>query len=121
MADYVEAMARVPFVWGQSDSLMFVAGAVERLTGVDHAAEFRGRYGSCAAGRRLVGMSLLAFVGARCASIAPSQAGDGDIAVMRQGRDWAFGIFIGAQVYAQTRGGLGIRPRRDAVKAFRVA
>jgi hypothetical protein len=34
------------FVWGERDCALFAADAVLALTGVDHAAAFRGRYSS---------------------------------------------------------------------------
>lgn len=120
LSDYVDAKTREPFAYGVNDCLMVAAGAVEALTGVDHAAEFRGRYTSLAEGKRLIGGSLLKFVADKFPEIAPSHAQDGDIAVVKQGREWGFGIFIGAFVYAQTETGMGILPRSQARKAFKV-
>jgi hypothetical protein len=37
---------RAPFVWGQHDCALFVADAVEQITGFDLAAECRNRYDS---------------------------------------------------------------------------
>jgi hypothetical protein len=121
LSDHIRQSRRMPFEWGVSDSVIWLADGVALLTGVDHAAEFRGRYDSCAAGRRLLGKTLLAFVAERFDRLDhPVRAEDGDIGVVRQGRDLAFGVFVGAQLYFQTRAGIGIRPRSDAVKAFRV-
>jgi hypothetical protein len=36
--------ARMPFAWGTNDCAMFVADGIERMTGTDIAADFRGRY-----------------------------------------------------------------------------
>lgn len=120
LSAYIDQKSSEPFAYGTNDCLMVAAGAVEALTGVDHAAEYRGRYTSLAAGRRLIGKTLLEFVGERFPSIHPAQAVDGDIAVIRQGHDWVFGIVIGAHVYAQTEAGMGILPRSQAARAFRI-
>lgn len=37
---YLREQAEVPFVWGRSDCVQFVAGMVERLTGRAYAAEY---------------------------------------------------------------------------------
>jgi len=120
LSAYIDAKEREPFAWGTNDCLMVVAGAVQAVTGVDHAADFRGRYSSFAAGKRLVGKSLLLFVAERFPMTHPSMAHDGDIAAIRQGRDWAFGIFIGPHIYAQAENGMGILPRSAAKMAFKV-
>lgn len=119
---YIDEKSREPFAYGTNDCIMVTAGAVEAITGVDHAAEYRGCYTTLAGGKKLIGKSPLRFVADRFAAIPEGQAGahDGDIAVMRQGREWAFGVFIGAHVYAQAESGMGILPRSRAVKAFRV-
>jgi hypothetical protein len=120
LAELVDDYSRAPFVWGKSDSMLMVADAVARLTGVDHASPFRGRYRSCSGGRRLLGTSPLSFVSDRFEEIHPSRACDGDIGALKQGKDWVFGIFIGAQLYMQTISGMGILPRGAAAKAFRI-
>ena len=120
LIDYIDQQAREPFAYGVNDCLLVVAGAVEVMIGVDHAADYRGRYASLAEGKALIGTTLLRLVGSLFKSISPAMAGDGDIAAIRQGRDWAFGIIIGAHFYVQTETGMGILPRGDAVKAFRV-
>jgi hypothetical protein len=119
LSDYIDAMEREPFAYGRHDCLLFVAGAVHAVTGIDHAAEQRGQYRSLAAAKRLIGQPL-DFVASRFPEIDVPQAKDGDIAALKQGREWAFGIFVGAHVYAVTKGGLGILPRSEAVKAFEV-
>lgn len=121
LSDYVDETERVPFAYGSHDCLLWVAGAIERITGVDHAAAYRGRYTSLAEAKGLIGRPLLQFVGETFPDIRLSRVSDGDIGAFRQGREWVFGIFIGPFLYVQTRQGIGIRPRSDASKAFRVS
>lgn len=120
LSDYIDRVKRAPFAYGINDCLLVVAGAVELLTGVDHAEPFRGKYDSLAGGKRLIGMSLLKFVRARLEEIKPVRATDGDVGAVRQGREWGFGVFIGPHLYVQTAEGIGILPRSAAAKAFRV-
>lgn len=120
LSDYVDRVANRRFEWGVNDCLTMVAGAVELLTGTDHAEGYRGKYGSLAEGKRLIGTSLLRFVGDRLPSIEPVRAVDGDVGAVKQGREYGFGVFIGPHLYVMTENGIGILPRSDATKAFRV-
>lgn len=120
LADYVDRVAGRPFAWGVNDCLIMVAGAVELLTGVDYAEGFRGRYQSLAEGKKLIGTTLLRFVGDRLDSIDPVRAVDGDIGAVKQGKEWGFGIFIGPYLYVMTETGIGILSRTDAAHAFKV-
>lgn len=120
LSDYIDRVAGRPFQWGVNDCLIMVAGAVELLTGVDHAEGFRGRYHSLAEGKRLAGKSLLRFVGERLKPIHPVWAVDGDVGAVKQGREWGFGVFVGPYLYVMTETGIGILPRTDALKAFKV-
>jgi hypothetical protein len=118
---YIDQQERKPFAYGVNDCLLMTAGAVEAITGIDHAADYRGRYSSLAEARKLIGKSPIKFVASLCEEWEhPSQAGDGDVAAMRQGREWTFGVFDGPHFYVQTETGLGILPRSAAHKAFKV-
>lgn len=121
LSAYIDEMTREPFQYGVSDCLLTVAGAVHRLTGIDHAAPYRGRYRTLTGGKRLIGKSLLAFVAETFAELEhQSRAVDGDIGAVKQGREWTFGIFVGPYLYVRTADGMGILPRSDATRAFRV-
>jgi hypothetical protein len=118
---YIDQQERKPFAYGVNDCLLMTAGAVEALTGVDHAHAFRGKYQSMQEGRALIGKSVLKFVRSKFPECDhPTQADDGDIAAMRVGREWTFGVLIGPHFYVQTETGLGILPRHEAQKAFKV-
>lgn len=120
LSDYIDRVAQRRHEYGVNDCLLMTAGAVELLTGVDHAEGFRGKYDSLAEGKRLIGTSLLRFVSDRLPAIEPVRAVDGDVGAVKQGREYGFGIFIGPHLYVLTVDGIGILPRSDAVKAFRV-
>ena len=120
LSDYIDRVAGRKFQWGVNDCLIMVAGAVELMTGVDYAEGYRGRYSSLAEGKKLIDKSLLKFVGEHLEAINPVHALDGDVGALRQGREWGFGVFIGPHLYVMTENGIGILPRTDATKAFRV-
>lgn len=121
LSRYVDEVHRTPFAYGRNDCLLMVAGAVERITGIDHAAPYRGRYRTLIGAKRMLGKPPLEFVAGLFEEYEhQSRAGDGDIGAFEQDGDWCFGVFIGAHLYLQTVDGLGIRPRSDSMKAFRV-
>ena len=120
LADYIDRVAGRRFQWGINDCLIMVAGAVELMTGVDHAEGFRGRYRSLSEAKKLIGTTPLRFVAARLEAIEPVRAVDGDVGAVKQGKEWGFGIFIGPHLYVMTETGIGILPRTDAAEAFRV-
>lgn len=120
LSDYIDRVTHRPFAWGVNDCLLMVSGAVELLTGVDHASGYRGRYSSLAEGKALIGTTLLRFVSDRLDAIEPVRAVDGDVGAVKQGREFGFGVFIGPYLYVLTETGIGILPRSDAVKAFKV-
>lgn len=117
---YLDEQDSKVFEYGRHDCLLMTAGAVEVVTGVDHAKPYRGRYTSLAAARKLIGKSPLHFVRGILPEIHPSEALDGDVLAIRQGKDWVFGVLFGAFVYVVRQDGLGLIPRTEAEKAFRV-
>lgn len=117
---YIDRQEREPFAYGVNDCLLMTAGAIEAVTGVDHAAPFRGKYQTMQEGRALIGKPVLKFVRSKFSEIHISQAHDGDIAAKKIGREWTFGVLIGPHFYVQTETGLGILSRDDADKAFKV-
>jgi hypothetical protein len=117
---YIDRQERKPFAYGSNDCLLMISGAVEAVTGIDHAAPFRGRYKSMQEGRALIGKPVLAFIRAVFAEVHVSLAVDGDIAARKEMGQWSFGVLIGAHFYVQTETGLGILPRAAAEKAFKV-
>lgn len=44
LADYVASVRERPFEWGAHDCILHGASAIEAMTGVDIAADYRGRY-----------------------------------------------------------------------------
>lgn len=46
LATYLDRVSEEPFKWGEHDCALFAASAVQRMTGVDPAEDFRGTYDS---------------------------------------------------------------------------
>lgn len=125
LADYLAEHRHNPFAWGRHDCVLFAAGAVAAMTGVDPAAEARGRYatriGSLRVLHRMGWRDLETMMDAYFDRIAPAFAQRGD-AIMADrslgicaGR---FALFVGdsdAQVP-----GLVERPLADWSGAWRV-
>lgn len=44
LADFIADRLNMPFEWGNHDCALFAADAVEAMTGIDPASDFRGNY-----------------------------------------------------------------------------
>lgn len=123
---YLDAVEGVAFEPGVHDCALFVAGAVAVQTGVDHARNFRGKYKTIAAGKKLIAKQTghadhIALVAASLDEIAPHQAQNGDIGMIDAGDgENALGVVCGAHIYVVAPTGLGIIPRTQIVKAWKV-
>lgn len=94
--DYVASLEGSAFAWGRHDCALFAAGAVVAVTGIDHAAPFRGRYrtarGSVRALHRFGAGTLEATLDAALARVAPGFARRGDLVMV----DEMAGVCVGA-------------------------
>ena len=101
--EYLNSVRDRPFKWGQHDCALFFCGAVEAMTGVDLARDFRGEYSSRgAAVRRMRAFAdggLEQLVEKRAAAysipevpVAFAQRGDGLLFETPQGQGPALGI-----------------------------
>lgn len=121
---YLAAVARAPYRPGRHDCALFVAGAVEAMTGRALVPELHG-YKTLKQGRaRLadLGIADLSDLAARhFAEVKPILAHEGDIAILRdrRGRE-ALGLVQGVYVYGVGRRGLELAPRAAIERAFRV-
>lgn len=118
---YVEAVRARPFAYGSHDCALFAAGAVLAMTGVDLAADFRGRYTSLKQGLKLARGRHLAVLKLSFEAIPPAFAGVGDIALIGEVGFPAMGIFDGEMILVLREEGLGLMPRAAATQAYRVA
>lgn len=130
---YLAASHSTPFQEGIHDCALFAAGAVEAMTGVDYAAPYRGRYKTTRGGYRILRKDGYADHVALCAACLPeirdatgapqpSMAQAGDITVLEGTDGLALGVVQGEWIYVLDAGRahIGVRPFRDALRAFHV-
>ena len=118
---YVETVRIRPFAYGSHDCALFSAGAVQAMTGVDLAEDYRGRYTSLKEGLKLAGGTHLAVLQSSFEVIPTAFAGVGDIALIGEVGFPAMGIFDGEHILVLREEGLGLMPRAAATCAYRVA
>jgi len=128
LVELVEARRDTPFEWGSHDCALFAADCVVAMTGVDHAADFRGAYTSARGAMDALGQrgldGLLDDIFPR---IDPGFMQRGDIcAVARDAAarahelELALGVCLGLQVAVPGVDGLQFIPSRRALHAWRV-
>lgn len=124
LADFIAAADR-PFCWGTWDCGLLAADCVLAMTGVDIAAEFRGRY-KTARGARKVMRGDMAQMMARVSqtygmpAIPPLAAQRGDMVMIDTPLGDALGICVGSRVACAGPDGLVYVPIAQALLAWRV-
>ncbi|KEP68418.1 hypothetical protein DL1_11985 [Thioclava dalianensis] len=119
-------MRRKPFVWGENDCALGLAGNVTRaLLGTDLSAPWRGRYSSRIGALRVLrndGFEDLAdLVATVLPEIHPAQARIGDLAAVEaDAMGHALGVFNGERVFVLREDGWGTVDRAQARRAFKV-
>lgn len=124
----IDSIKFVPFDWGaQFDCWVGLAARVAfALTGVDHAAPYRGRYvspeGALRVMKRAGHDNLADLVASHLPEIHPSQAALGDIAAIPMEDPFGFsvGVVNGERVFVLRPEGIGTVGLLDATRAFRV-
>ena len=111
---------------------MFVADAIEAMTGTDIAADFRGQYRNRAqavqvASRLGMGQSVQGI--AECVAeragmpeVRPLLAGRGDMMLIERARDYSMGLVAlnGREILIAMRSGFAPIPMDRAVRAWKV-
>lgn len=124
---YVSIVRASPYAFGSHDCWLFVAGAIEAMTGTDHATRHRGRYktarGALGIMKRAEASNMAEFAGLHLEEIdAPVFAQIGDVMAIPTDDvfGYSLGILNGEQVLVVTATGIGVRDRADATRAFKV-
>ena len=121
---HVGSCAQLPFAYGQHDCALFAAGCIKAMTGVDLAANWRGKYttlkGGLMALRRAGFADHLALAAAHFEEIAPAFAAPGDLAVLDGPEGAVLGVVQGEGIYVLALSGLGTLPLTHACSAYRV-
>jgi hypothetical protein len=131
LSDYLVAVARTPFQYGRLDCGLFVAGALEAMTGVDVAAELRGYTNRTEAFARIERMcgrpSMEAIADYLAAAFEVHEvpvlyAQRGDVIQLRRGRRASLGIVAmhGTDLLTPYRAGILRAPLALAVRAWHI-
>jgi len=136
--NFLIARAKTPFVWGQNDCCLFPADAIQAFTGVDPAADFRGKYSTEAEALALIhsvtGGSTVEDAAAWCAqkhglvewtrngAPSPLFAQRGDLVVLNDDGNLIAGVVHLKGTHAVTVGaeGLKLLSIRAIKRAWRV-
>ena len=118
---YAANAGQRPFRPGRHDCALFAAGWVKLASGQDPARGWRSTYRSLRQGKQLLAEAgfadHVAFAAAHLPEIPPAFAQVGDLAVLD---DQAFGIVAGEMIYCLRPEGLGLVPRGQMRRAFKV-
>jgi hypothetical protein len=121
LVDEIDRARGMAFAWGVHDCATWAFDVRRRLTGIDAAAAWRGRYATAAGSVRVMrrlGWQTLPAMGCALlgAPIQPLCAQRGDIAM------WggAFGVCAGAVAVFVAQAGLTERPMTETTMAWRV-
>ena len=117
---WMSRMAGVRWEPGAMDCALFVASAVEAMTGEDHAAPWRG-YATVGEGQAALQAAghadHVALVATILPEVAPRRARPGDVGVLADG---ALCIVQGRALIGMGETGMVSRPRSDMIRAFEV-
>jgi len=116
---FLRENANAKFVWGTLDCSLFAANAIQAMTGVDIADDFRGKYADEASAFALIktvtGGTTVAAAAAHCASKHgltewkyPLQAQRGDLVVVENGGNLIAGVVDLSGKYVASIGESGI-------------
>lgn len=124
LVDYLNRHQRRLFRPGQHDCALFAAGWVECCTGRDLSAQWRGAYRSLDEGRAELaaeGIHSLADLADQYLTqiCGPAASQPGDIALIREAGEDAFGIIGGPHIHVLGLRGLDILPLSRAEQVFR--
>lgn len=116
-----EAHMNTPLVWGKSDCLLTTCDAIEAMTGVDPAADIRGKYKSKSGAYRLIKQrgfdSLGAVLADRFEESPVAMAQRGDVGIFEK----TVGYFCEYGFAVKGEDGLRFLPRTMAERAFKVS
>lgn len=113
----------IPFAWGTHDCCLFAANVVQELTGIDHAADLRGKYASALEATRILkarGGVRGAATAAFGAEINPKLAQRGDVVLVNGDHGESLAICLGTHCAAPAESGLATLPMSQAVTAWRI-
>lgn len=125
LTHFILEVRNIPLIYGKHDCMLFPAGAIWAMTGVDLAKEYRERYSTA-----LEGMQLLRNAGYRSQyeyirknfeEVHPAFAKVGDIALVKNEKNVLVGgIIQGEGIFVLSNKGLILVQREKAVRTYKV-
>lgn len=118
----IEAARATPFAWGRHDCCLFAADCVLALTGVDHAAAWRGTYTDAVGAQRVLMRQggLRGLAGRAGAPIAPLAARVGDVGIVTHAGRELLAVCAGEVWVCPGLTGLAAQPLDAALAAWRI-
>lgn len=127
LADFIKGAEKRPFSWGEWDCCLLAADWVLAVTGVDTAAELRGKYKSASGAARIIKQrgGILEMVRALTDAqgmpeINTRMAQRGDVCLVDTPLGDALGVCLGAKIACAGPDGLNLLPITAARAAWRV-
>lgn len=122
---YLDACRGQAYAVGRFDCALFAAGAVEAMTGLDLASDWRGRYRTLRGGLRVLRaagyVDHLALARAHFAPVPVAFAQSGDLAAANGPEGVALGVVVGPHAhFLHVERGLIALPLTQAREVFRV-
>lgn len=123
---FIESRRSTPFAWGSNDCMMFTADMVLAITGVDHAADFRGTYSTPEEARAIIEQltganDVVGIIDTLFKRVPVLQARRGDlVASTMQERGATIGVCAGGGCYFVGENGLVQHPLQSCITAWRV-
>ena len=127
--EFILSRSGMNFQYGGFDCCLFICDGIEAMTGVDVAADFRGKYKSkTGAGKICKKMNgVLGIATAVCKemgfkTVAPNYAGRGDIVYFEPGGSGAMGLIstCGRSIVAAGAQGCSFTPKKDGMIFWRI-
>lgn len=118
--DFFLSRIKYPFTWGQNDCALFSADAVLAMTGIDHAAQWRGKYDDAASATKIMKDGLESLVTLPQVNI--NQAHRGDVVLINHRERLSLGVIDLSGMRAASAGELGLLflPISSIMKAWSV-
>ena len=124
LTQFIESRRYSPFIWGENDCCLFVADAVQLISGIDAAAPYRNKYTTAVGAARALkkyGDGTMAGAWSACfEEIRPQDMGRGDVALIDVEGAPASALSFGNKLWAVSDNGLITVPRTEAFRAWRV-
>lgn len=122
---HIKQHLNTPFKWGEFDCCLFPANAIQTMTGIDFAEEFRGHYSTAIGAKRALvkygqGNIKLTIEAKFGPALHRLMAGRGDLVLIDTPLGEALGMVWSGKIWATGEHGLITLPMRNALCCWEV-